>query len=99
IAWGGGSVGGVDQILVAQLGQAAGVQPEEINYIPYSGGGELTPALFSGDVTAAASGTAVFSDLVESGEVRLLAVFSEEAIDGIGAHMIIIAVYYVSIAN
>ncbi|HLR28658.1 MAG TPA: tripartite tricarboxylate transporter substrate-binding protein [Ruania sp.] len=99
IAWGGGSVGGVDQILVAQLGQAAGVQPEEINYIPYSGGGELTPALLSGDVTAAASGTAEFSDLVESGEVRLLAVSSEEAIDGIDAPTIIDAGYEVSVAN
>lgn len=99
IAWGGGSVGGVDQILVAQLGKAAGVTPEEINYIPYSGGGELTPALLSGDVTAAASGTAEFTDLVESGEVRLLAVSSEKAIEGIDAPTIIDAGYDVSVAN
>src|SRR5699024_605093 len=83
----------------SQLGQAAGVQPEEINYIPYSGGGELTPALLSGDVTAAASGTAEFTDLVESGEVRLLAVSSEKAIEGIDAPTISDAGYDVSVAN
>lgn len=99
ISWGGGSVGGVDQILVAQLAESVGVAPEKINYIPYSGGGEMTPALLSGDVTAAASGTAEFTDLVNSGEVRLLAVSSEEPIDGIDAPTIMDAGYDVSIAN
>ncbi|XNS28035.1 tripartite tricarboxylate transporter substrate binding protein [Citricoccus nitrophenolicus] len=99
IAWGGGSVGGVDQILVAQLGEAVGVSAEDLNYIPYSGGGEMTPALLSGDVTAAASGTAEFTDLVDAGEVRLLAVSSEEPIEGIDAPTITEAGYDVSIAN
>lgn len=99
VSWGGGSVGGVDQILIAQLGEAAGIDPGDINYIPYSGGGELTPALLSGDVTAAASGTAEFTDLVDSGEVRLLAVSSEEPIDGVDAPTIMESGYDVSIAN
>lgn len=99
IAWGGGSVGGVDQILVAQLGEAVGVDPGDLNYIPYAGGGELTPALLSGDVTAAASGTAEFTDLIDSGEVRPLAVSSEEPIEGIDAPTIVESGYDVSIAN
>ena len=99
IAWGGGSVGGVDQILVGQLAEAAGIAPGDINYIPYSGGGELTPAILSGDVTAAASGLAEFSDLVEDGEMRLLAVSSEEPIEGVDAPTIIEEGYDVSIAN
>lgn len=99
IAWGGGSVGGVDQILVAQLGEAVGVATDDLNYIPYSGGGEMTPALLSGDVTAAASGTAEFTDLVEAGEVRLLAVSSDEPIEGIDAPTIMESGYDVSIAN
>src|SRR5699024_5141903 len=76
-----------------------GVQPEGINYTPYSGGGELTPALLSGDATAAASGTAEFRDPVESGEGRWPAVSSEEAIDGLDAPTIIDAGYEVSVAN
>lgn len=99
IAWGGGSVGGVDQILVAQLAEAAGVEPGDINYIPYSGGGELTPAILSGDVTAAASGLAEFSDQIANGDMRLLAVSSEEPIEGVDAPTIIDAGYDVSIAN
>lgn len=99
IAWGGGSVGGVDQILVAQLAQEVGVDPGQINYIPYSGGGELAPAILSGDVTAAASGLAEFADQIESGEMRLLAVSSEEPIEGVDAPTIIEEGYDVSIAN
>lgn len=99
VAWGGGSVGGVDQILVAQLAEAAGIEPSEINYIPYSGGGELTPAILSGDVTAAASGLAEFQDQIDAGEMRVLAVSSEEPIEGVDAPTIIDAGYDVSIAN
>ncbi|GAB3547584.1 tripartite tricarboxylate transporter substrate-binding protein [Arthrobacter tumbae] len=99
VAWGGGSVGGVDQILVAQLADAVGIAPGEINYIPYSGGGELTPAILSGDVTAAASGLAEFQDQIDAGEMRLLAVSSEEPIEGVDAPTIIDAGYEVSIAN
>lgn len=99
VAWGGGSVGGVDQILVAKLAEAAGVEPGKINYIPYSGGGELTPAILSGDVDAAASGLAEFSDQVAAGEMRLLAVSSEKPIDGVDAPTIKEAGYDVSVAN
>lgn len=99
IAWGSSSVGGVDQILVAQLAEAAGIDPSEINYIPYSGGGELTPAILSGDVTAAASGLAEFQDQIDAGEMRLLAVSSEEPIEGVDAPTIIEEGYDVSIAN
>lgn len=99
VAWGGGSVGGVDQILVAKLAEAAGIDTGKINYIPYSGGGELTPAVLSGDVTAAASGLAEFSDQIAAGEMRLLAVSSEEPIDGVDAPTIMEAGYDVSIAN
>lgn len=99
VAWGGGSVGGVDQILVAKLAEEIGVEPGKINYIPYSGGGELTPAILSGDVDAAASGLAEFSDQVAAGEMRLLAVSSEEPIEGVDAPTIKEAGYDVSVAN
>ncbi len=99
ISWGGGSVGGVDQILVAQLAQEVGVDPADINYIPYSGGGELMPAVLSGDVTAAVSGLAEFEGQFESGKMRLLAVSSEEPIEGVDAPTIIEQGYDVSIAN
>lgn len=99
VSWGGGSTGGVDQILVGQLAGEVGVDPAEVNYVPYSGGGELTPALLSGDVVAGVSGVGEFSDLVDSGELRLLAVSSEEPIEGVDAPTLIEEGYDVSISN
>lgn len=99
ISWGGGSTGGVDQILVGQLAEEVGVDPAEINYVPYSGGGELTPALLSGDVVAGVSGVNEFSELVASGELRLLAVSSDEPIEGVDAPTIKEEGYDVSISN
>ncbi|MGH3088223.1 MAG: Bug family tripartite tricarboxylate transporter substrate binding protein [Rubrobacteraceae bacterium] len=99
ISWGGGSVGGVDQILTGQLAQEVGVNPARVNYIPYSGGGELTPALLSEDVTVGVSGLAEFIDQVEAGELRLLAVSSEEPIEGVDSPTIIEAGYDLSLSN
>lgn len=99
ISWGGGSVGGVDQILVGQLAQQVEVDPADINYIPYSGGGELLPGLLSRDVTVGVTGLAEFADQIESGELRLLAVSSEESIEGLDAPTIVDSGYEVSLSN
>lgn len=99
ISWGGGSVGGVDQILAGQLAQEAGVDPADVNYIPYSGGGELLPGLLSQDVTVGVTGLAEFTDQIESGELRLLAVSSEEPIPGVDAPTIIESGYDLSLSN
>lgn len=99
VSWGGGSVGGVDQILVGQLAQEVDVSPEQVNYIPYAGGGEASTALYSGDLTAGVSGLGEFADQISSGELRALAVSSTEPIEGVDAPTIIEAGYDVEIAN
>lgn len=99
IAWGGGSAGGVDHILVGQLAEEVGVDPADANYVPYSGGGELMPAITSGDVTVGVSGLNEFADQVDAGDMRLLAVSSEEPIEGVDAPTIMDEGYDVSIAN
>jgi len=85
ISWGGGSAGGTDHILVGLIAKSAGVDPAQINYIAHSGGGEAVAAILSGAVTAGVSGISEFSDQVESGAMRLLAVSSEEAVEGVDA--------------
>ncbi|MGH6918038.1 MAG: tripartite tricarboxylate transporter substrate-binding protein, partial [Geminicoccaceae bacterium] len=40
VSWAGGSAGGVDHILVGLIAKEAGVDPTQINYVPFSGGGE-----------------------------------------------------------
>ena len=74
ISWAGGSAGGTDHILVGLIAQAVGVDPTQINYIPYSGGGEALAAILGGQVSAGVSGVGEWIDQIESGELRALAV-------------------------
>jgi putative tricarboxylic transport membrane protein len=74
ISWGGGSAGGTDHILVGLIAQAVGVDSTQINYIPYSGGGEALAAILGGQVSAGVSGVGEWIDQIESGELRALAV-------------------------
>ena len=74
ISWGGGSAGGTDHILVGLIAQAAGVDPTQINYVPFSGGGEALAAILGGQVSAGVSGVGEWLEQIESGELRALAV-------------------------
>jgi putative tricarboxylic transport membrane protein len=89
VSWAGGSAGGSDHQLVALIAQAAGVDSGDINYVAHSGGGEALASLLSGAVTAGVSGVSEFVDQVEAGELRFLAVSSEEPIEGIDAPTIV----------
>jgi putative tricarboxylic transport membrane protein len=74
----GGSAGGTDQILAGLLAGAGGVDPRAINYIPYSGGGESLAALLGGKVAAGISGVGEYGPQVLSGDLKGLAVSSEQ---------------------
>ncbi|WP_432492233.1 Bug family tripartite tricarboxylate transporter substrate binding protein [Kineococcus auxinigenes] len=78
VAVGGGSLGGTDQLLAAQLALAVGVPATEVNYIAYSGGGEAIQALLSGASDVGISGYNEFADQIEAGELRALAVSAPE---------------------
>ena len=99
ISWGGGSAGGTDHILVGMIAQAAEVDPAQINYIANAGGGELVPAVISGGVTVGVSGASEFADQVAAGEMRYLAISSEEPVEGIEAPTIIESGLDVTISN
>ena len=85
ISWGGGSAGGTDHILVGLIAQAAGVDPTQINYVPFSGGGEALAAILGGQVSAGVSGVGEWIDQIESGELRALAVSGVAAAEAGGA--------------
>jgi putative tricarboxylic transport membrane protein len=74
----GGSAGGTDQILAGLLAQAADIDPREVNYIPYSGGGESLSALLGNQVAAGISGTADYGSQVTAGTLKGLAVSTAE---------------------
>lgn len=77
----GGSAGGADHILAGLLLQNAGVEPDSLNYIPYSGGGESLASLLGNKVSAGISGVAEFAPQIESGKLKALAVSGEERSD------------------
>ena len=99
IAWGGGSAGGTDHILVGLIAKEAGVDPSGINYIAHSGGGEALDAILSGAVSAGVSGVSEFADQVAAGAMRYLAISSDAPVDGIEAATIRDAGIDVTLAN
>jgi putative tricarboxylic transport membrane protein len=76
ISWGGGSAGGTEQILAGLIADAVDVNPKRVNYIAFSGGGELRPAVLGGQVSVGLDGLAGFTPYIEAGTVRVLAISS-----------------------
>ncbi|HVJ30444.1 MAG TPA: tripartite tricarboxylate transporter substrate-binding protein, partial [Gammaproteobacteria bacterium] len=85
ISWGGGSVGGSDQILAGLIAAAVGIEPRRVNYIGYSGGGEALAAVLGGQVSVGVNGLAEFAAQIEGGTLRVLAVSSAERLPGVDA--------------
>lgn len=83
VSWGGGSAGGTDHILVGQIAQSAGVDPSQVNYVPFSGGGEATAAVLGGQVTAGVSGYGEWESQIAAGKLRALAISGEKRIEGV----------------
>ncbi|HEY7721604.1 MAG TPA: tripartite tricarboxylate transporter substrate-binding protein [Pedococcus sp.] len=81
---GGSSPGGPDHLLPMQLAKAVGIDPKQVSYVSYDGGGELLPALLGNKIAFGASGFGEFLDQVEAGDVRVLAVTSEQPIEALG---------------
>ena len=77
---GGSSPGGPDHLLPMRLAKAVGIDPKDVSYVSYDGGGELLPALLGNKIAFGASGFGEFLDQVEAGDVRVLAVTSEEPV-------------------
>ena len=75
---GGSSPGGPDHLFPMQLADAVGIDPREVNYVTYDGGGPLTSALLGEKIAVGFSGLAEFQGQVEDGELRVLAVSGEE---------------------
>ena len=96
---GGGSLGGIDHIVAGQLAQEADIDPAAINYIAYSGGGEVLTALLSNTVGVAVSGFNDFRDQIEAGNVRALAVASPEPLEEFDVDTFIEQGYNVDLVN
>ncbi|MDO8677997.1 MAG: tripartite tricarboxylate transporter substrate-binding protein [Acidobacteriota bacterium] len=85
IAWGGGSAGGTDDLLVRLMAEQLGLPASRVNYIAFAGGGAALAAVLGGQVTAAVSGYGEFAGQIAAGELRTLAISAAARIPGIDA--------------
>jgi putative tricarboxylic transport membrane protein len=83
VAIAGGSAGGADHILAGLVVQDAGIGSEQLNYVPFSGGGESLAALLGGQVAAGISGIGEYREQVEAGTLRALATSGPERVDSL----------------
>jgi putative tricarboxylic transport membrane protein len=82
IVGGGSSPGGPDHLFPMQLAKAVGIDPNDVTYVPYDGGGPLTSALLGEKIDVGFSGLGEFEGQIEAGELRALAVSGEERLTG-----------------
>jgi putative tricarboxylic transport membrane protein len=82
---GGSSPGGPDHLLPMQLAQAVGIDPKEVRFVSYDGGGDLLPALLGNKIDVATSGAGEFKDQIANGDIRVLATSGEKAVETIDA--------------
>ena len=79
---GGSSPGGPDHLFPMQLANAVGIDPKEVRYVTYDGGGPLTSALLGHKIKVGFSGLGEFEGQIAAGELRALAVSGEERLTG-----------------
>jgi putative tricarboxylic transport membrane protein len=82
---GGSSPGGPDHLFPMELAKAVGVDPKAVNFITYDGGGDLLTALLGKKVTVGTSSPGELIDQIEAGQLRVLAVSSDQRVEGIDA--------------
>src|SRR5205085_5661012 len=85
IAWGGGSAGGTDDLLIRLLAEQIGLPASRVNYIAFSGGGAALAAVLGGQLSAAVSGYSEFAGQIAAGQLRVLAISSSARVSGIDA--------------
>ncbi len=82
---GGSSPGGPDHLFPMQLAAAVGVDPREVNFITYDGGGPLTSALLGSKIDVGTSGLGEFEGQIADGSLRVLATSGTERLPTVDA--------------
>ncbi|MCY9783150.1 tripartite tricarboxylate transporter substrate-binding protein [Nocardiopsis sp. EMB25] len=71
---GGSTPGGPDHMVTMLLAEELGIDPAEVDYRTYDGGGPMQAALLSHEVSVAAAGPSEQRAAIDSGQLRVLAV-------------------------
>lgn len=82
---GGSSPGGPDHLAPMLVAKAIGIEPKQVNYVPFDGGGELLASILGNKLGFGVSGVGEYLDQIQAGELRVLAVTGPKRIDGVDA--------------
>ena len=77
----GGTVGSQDWMQTALIAKAAGINPRDLRYVALEGGGEIATALLGGHIQVGSTDISDSMPHILAGDMRLLAVFSEQRLD------------------
>jgi putative tricarboxylic transport membrane protein len=80
---GGSAVAGLDHMKMLVLGDAAGVDPLRIRYVPFDGGGEALTALLGGFVQVLSTDASQVIPHLEAGSLKVLAVLAPQRAGGV----------------
>lgn len=72
-----------DTLALVLMAEEAGVDPSKLTFVTYEGGGEQATAVLNGDVKLAVAGVSEFQGLVKSGDLKGLAVVTEQRLPGL----------------
>jgi putative tricarboxylic transport membrane protein len=96
---GGSATGGPDHLMSMRMAQAAGIDPAQVRYRPFDGGGDLLPPLLDGRIDVAVSSVVEYSAQIRSGQLRVLAVSGPARLPGMDAPTLTEAGFDVVFAN
>lgn len=78
----GGSIGSQDWMKAAIIAKLAGINPKDMKYVAFEGGGEALTALLGNHIQIYPGDIAEFSGQLSSGKYKVLAVLSAERLPG-----------------
>ena len=82
---GASNPGGPDHLTPMLLAQAVDLDPTTVNYVAYDGGGELLAGILGAQIAFGATGIGEVAEQAASGDIRILAVTTEEPVEGVDA--------------
>lgn len=82
VSWGGFALGSPDHLVSAMTVKAFGGDVRQMNYIVAGAGGEMLAQVLGGHITVATGGLAEFAGLIQTGELRAIAISSPERVPG-----------------
>lgn len=83
VTWGGFALGSPDHLISAMTVKAMGGDVSQMNYIVAGAGGEMLAQVLGGHITVATGGLNEFAGLIQTGQLRALAISAPERLPGV----------------